>query len=184
LRILVAFASKHRSTAGIARFIGEKLRSHGFEVDILDVKDVPNLGIYNAFVVGSAVYMGHWMKEAKEFLSKNKVELSAKPLWLFSSGPTGKDRKNAKGQDLQDPKVSGPIELDKIEQGLIVKEHRIFFGAFDPRNLDLFSRQFFKSAYIRNATPIGDFRDWKEIEEWANNIAHGLEETPKSTTVS
>jgi menaquinone-dependent protoporphyrinogen oxidase len=186
MKVLVAFASKHGSTKGIAQFIGEKLRQHGLDVDILDVTQVQNPGAYNAFVIGSALYMGHWMKEAKQFLDRNKAILSTRPIWLFSSGPTGKERKDSRGRDLLDASVSGPVDLEKIEKGLShIMDHRVFFGAFDPKHLGFFSRQFFKSPTIRNAAPTGDFRDWKEIEGWCVKITSSLgEEIPKQTIAS
>jgi len=179
VKVLVAFASKHGSTKGIADFIGLKLRQRGFDADVIAVNDHHDLRDYDAFVIGSAVYMFHWMKEAKEFALKNRSVLFKRPVWLFSSGPTGTSQTNAKGRDLLDPSVSGPKELDELKEELHYREHRIFFGAFDPKDLDFFSRQFFKSATIREATPIGDFRNWKEIETWANEIADSLEEISK-----
>lgn len=176
MKVLVAYASKHGSTRGIARFIGEKLRQCGLDTDVLEVAQVQNLWGYDAFVIGSALYMGHWMKEAKQFVSRNYSALSSRPVWLFSSGPTGKERNNTRGQDFLDPTVSGPLDLDRIEKGLQVKSHRIFFGAFDPKDLDFFSRQFFKSAAVRNATPTGDFRDWSDIEGWTMGIVHSLQQ--------
>jgi menaquinone-dependent protoporphyrinogen oxidase len=178
MKVLVAYASKHGSTKGIADFIGEKIREKGLQVDVLEVEQVKNVGDYDAFVIGSAVYMFHWMKEATKFVSQNKSILSTRPVWLFSSGPTGTKQEDAKGRDLLDPNVSGPKELDELREKLRFRDHRIFFGAFDPKDLDFFSRQFFKSATIREATPIGDFRDWKEIEAWSNEIASSLEKTP------
>jgi len=178
MKVLVAFESKHGSTEGIAEFIGENMRARGLDADVLDIRLIevqnPNLGAYDALVIGSALYMGQWMKEAKQFISENRTVLSTRPIWLFSSGPTGQERTNAKGQDLLDDKVSGPLDLDKIEKGLQIRGHRIFFGAFDPKDLDFFSRQLFKSKTIRDATPIGDFRDWKEIESWSESIAQSL----------
>jgi menaquinone-dependent protoporphyrinogen oxidase len=171
LRLLVAYASKHGSTKGIAEFIGEKLRQRKVDVDVIDVNDGRDLRSYDAFVIGSAVYMGHWMKEAKQFTAKNSTILSARPVWLFSSGPTGTKQIDPKGRDLLDPRVSGPKELDELREKLRFRDHRIFLGAFDPKDLDFFSRQFFKSNTIREATPIGDFRDWKEIEAWTEQIA-------------
>ena len=35
-------------------------------------------------VIGSAIYMGRWLKTAREFVSEH-VALSAVPVWLFSS---------------------------------------------------------------------------------------------------
>ena len=41
-------------------------------------------------VLGSAVYIGRWRKEAARFLKANEKILSHRLVWLFSSGPTGK----------------------------------------------------------------------------------------------
>jgi menaquinone-dependent protoporphyrinogen oxidase len=174
MRVLVAYASKHGSTKGIADFVGEKNREKGLKVDVLEVEQVKNVGDYDAFVIGSAVYMFHWMKEAMKFVSRNRSILFTRPVWLFSSGPTGTSQKDAKGRDLLDPTVSGPKELEELREKLRFRDHRIFFGSFDPKDLDFFTRQFFKSVAIREATPIGDFRDWKEIEEWSNQIVSSL----------
>lgn len=177
MKILVAYASKYGSTEGIAESISERLREESFEVDMVDVTQATGLGGYDAFVVGSALYMGRWMKEARHFISRNKSALSSRPVWLFSSGPTGRERVNSKGHDLLDPSVSGPVDLKDIEEGLNVVEHRVFFGAFNPENLGYFSRQIFKSKTVREASPAGDFRDWKEIERWAGQIGVSLRAT-------
>ena len=182
MKILVAYASKHGSTKGIAEFIGEKLRQKKIDTDVIDVSDGQDMRSYDAFVIGSAVYMGHWMKEAKRFADKNSTILSTRPVWLFSSGPTGTKQIDPKGRDLLDPKVSGPKELDELREKLRFRDHRIFFGAFDPKDLDFFSRQFFKSKTIREATPTGDFRDWKEIEAWTDQITSSFEDYPQTIT--
>jgi menaquinone-dependent protoporphyrinogen oxidase len=89
MKVLVAFASKHGSTKGIADFIGATLRQKGLDVDVLETSQVQNIQSYDAFVLGSALFIGHWMKEAKQFALKNSAILSTRPVWLFSSGPTG-----------------------------------------------------------------------------------------------
>jgi menaquinone-dependent protoporphyrinogen oxidase len=61
MKVLVAYASKYGSTKGIADFIGEKLRQQGIRVDVQEVRSVKNAGDYDAFVIGSAVYMFHWL---------------------------------------------------------------------------------------------------------------------------
>jgi menaquinone-dependent protoporphyrinogen oxidase len=87
VKVLVAYASKYGSTKGIADFIGEKLRQQGMQVDVQEVSSVKNTGDYDAFVIGSAVYMFHWLKEAKQFLSKNSMLMLNHPVWLFSILP-------------------------------------------------------------------------------------------------
>jgi menaquinone-dependent protoporphyrinogen oxidase len=184
LKVLVAFASKHGSTEGIADFMGEKLHEKGVIADVLDVSKVRNPESFDAYVLGSALYMGHWMKEAKEFARRNKAILSARPVWLFSSGPTGTEKKNAKGQDLLDPKVSGPLELSELRKEMNVRDHRIFFGAFDANNMGFFMRQMLRSATIRESVPQGDFRDWKDIEAWIDMIMRELSEIPITNKAS
>jgi len=181
LKVLVAYATKHGSTKGIADFIGEDLRKKGLDVDVLEFDLVQNVGSYDAFVIGSAVYMFHWMKEATKFVSQYKSILSTRPVWLFSSGPVGKERQNTKGQDLLDPSVSGPKELDEIRRDLKPRDHQIFFGVLDGKKLGFFYRQLLKSAAVRESLPDGDFRDWRTIESWTDGIAHILEDIPKAT---
>ncbi len=63
-KILVAYASKHGATAEIAERIGKVIREAGFEVDIFPVGRAGDLGAYGAVVLGSAIYIGQWRKEA------------------------------------------------------------------------------------------------------------------------
>lgn len=89
MKTVVVYASKYGSTKGIAEFIAEKLRQHGTQADAQEVSQVHNLEDYDAFVIGSAVYMAHWLKEATEFVTRNRAVLASHPVWLFSSGPLG-----------------------------------------------------------------------------------------------
>lgn len=182
MRVLVAYASKAGSTKGIAEFVGERLRQRGMQVDVQEVGAVRNAADYDAFVIGSAVYMFHWMKEAKHFLSRNGALLVNRPVWLFSSGPVGTQSKDAKGRDLLE--VSGPKELDELRALVKPRDHRVFFGALDGSRLTGTIGFAYKlarrSQAARDAMPEGDFRDWKEIEEWAASIAQALE-APKTT---
>jgi menaquinone-dependent protoporphyrinogen oxidase len=176
LKVLVAYASKYGATKGIAEFIGEKLRQGGLEADVQDASSVRNAENYDAFVIGSALYMFHWMKEARQFVSKNDSVLAGHPVWLFSSGPVGNNPKDAKGQDLLE--VSGPKELDELERLTKAREHKVFFGALDGSKLTgttgFFYRMARRSQTARESMPEGDFRDWKGIEAWAKNIAATL----------
>ena len=171
MKVLVAYASKYGSTKGIAESIGEKLRQHGMQVDVLEVDGVRNAEDFDAFVIGSAVYMFHWMKEAKQFVSKNRAVLANRPVWLFSSGSTGTKTTDPKGRDLLE--VSGPKELDELRELVNPRDHRVFFGALYRDRLKgtagLFARWIPREGE-------GDFRDWKRIEEWAVSIAQALTE--------
>jgi menaquinone-dependent protoporphyrinogen oxidase len=168
MKVLVAYASKYGSTKGIAEFIAEKLRLQGVEVEIQKVDSVRNPGDYGALVIGSSVYMGHWMKEASELVMRNRDALSSRPVWLFSSGPLGN---NASAND---PK-SEPKEIAEFRETINPRDHRVFFGAFDRKKLGFKDRMVAMMPAARALFPEGDFRNWNDIEAWASNIARALE---------
>lgn len=176
MKVLVAYSSKYGSTKGIAEFIGEKLAQQGLQVDVREVDAVKDAGGYDAYVIGSALYMFHWMKEAKRFLSKNKGPLAKSPVWLFSSGPIGAKTTDAKGRDLLE--VSGPKELDELKALVKPRDHQVFFGALDGSRLTGITgftyRMARRSEAAKESMPEGDFRDWKKIEAWATQIAEAL----------
>jgi menaquinone-dependent protoporphyrinogen oxidase len=178
MRVLVAYASKAGSTKGIAEFIGERLRERGMPTDVYDVSSVQRPEDYDVFVVGSAVYMFHWVKEAKQFLLKNRAILAGRSVWLFSSGPVGLQKTNSKGQDLTDVSVSGPKEIDELSEAAKPRDHHVFFGALNGDKLGgamgLTYRFMRRSKTVRESMPDGDYRDWNEIEAWANSIADAL----------
>ena len=60
MRVLVTTASKHGSTDEIGRAIAETLGEHGIETGVLAPEDVISLHRYDAVIMGSAVYAGHW----------------------------------------------------------------------------------------------------------------------------
>jgi len=78
--ILITYATKYGATAGIAEKIAEIVRGAGLEADVLPVEKVADLTLYDAVVLGSAVYMGQWRKEAADFLQANEALLARRPV--------------------------------------------------------------------------------------------------------
>jgi menaquinone-dependent protoporphyrinogen oxidase len=169
---LVVYASKHGATQGIAERIAAKLGEAGQEAEARSVEAVDDLTSYEAFVVGSAVYAGHWQKEASAFVQRNRTVLASRPVWLFSSGPLGTEATDGKGRDLT--VAAEPKEMAEFEGAIGPKGHRVFFGALDPGKLGFSERAIRKLPAARTMLPEGDFRDWTEIDTWASNIAHDL----------
>jgi len=176
MKVLVAYASKYGATKGIAEFIGEKLREHRVDADVQEASKVKDVRAYDAFVIGSALYMFHWIKDAKKFVLRNRSELAKRPVWMFSSGPLGNKEKDEKGRDLRE--ASGPKELEELRNAARPRDHRVFFGALDSSRLTgligFGYRTAAKSTSARDVMPEGDFRNWKEIESWAAGIAEAL----------
>jgi menaquinone-dependent protoporphyrinogen oxidase len=54
-KILVTYASRAGSTAGVAEAIGKTLVENGAQVDVLPMKNVKDLTPYRVVVAGSAI---------------------------------------------------------------------------------------------------------------------------------
>jgi len=89
MHVLVTYASKHGSTREIAERIAAHLEQHGVTVDLRPTNQVNGLDGFDAVVIGSAVYIGRWMKEATELVERLRPALAGSRVWLFSSGPLG-----------------------------------------------------------------------------------------------
>ena len=170
IRVLVAYATKHGATAEIAEKIGQVLRQAGLQADVLPADRVGDLSPYKAVVLGSAVYIGQWQKKAATFLRANEKALAERPVWLFSSGPTGK------GDPVQ--LVQGwrfPTSLQPIADRIQARDIALFHGALDSKKMNLIEKWMIKNV----KAPVGDFRDWNAIHAWASGIADALRrETP------
>jgi menaquinone-dependent protoporphyrinogen oxidase len=173
VKVLVAYASRSGSTAEIARRVADRLRSAGNHVDFEPVTSFPPLPIYEAFVIGSAVYIGHWQKDAVEFVQRNRSVLARRPTWLFSSGPLGTEPTDADGRDKREGAVLAG-ELEALTEAVGPRDHRVFFGALDPDRIGLGPRLIRLTPAGRKLLEEGDFRDWAEIEAWADAIAGEL----------
>src|SRR5579885_485127 len=91
MKVLIAIASRHGSTEEIGRAIATELRGQGIEAEQSDFADIHHLNGYDAAVLGSAVYMGNWLGDARHFVDRHAAQLAGMPVWLFSSGPIGDD---------------------------------------------------------------------------------------------
>lgn len=175
MSVLVAYASRHGATQGIAERIAARLRYDGVEAAAVPAREVRDASVYGAFVVGSAAYMFHWLADATRFVGRNRALLTARPVWLFSSGPLGTDPVDSKGRDVL--LASEPREFAELRPVLHPRATHVFFGALDleapPIGLaERFARHL--PAGAREAMPTGDFRDWVDIDTWADEIAAQL----------
>jgi menaquinone-dependent protoporphyrinogen oxidase len=164
--VLVAYATKHRATAELAEKIGQVLRECGMPAEVKDVRDVSDLSSYTAVVLGSAVYTGFWRKEAANFLAAHEAELIARPVWLFSSGPTGVGDPVALVEERRIPEGLKPV-ADRIWP----REIAVLHGAIDTGKLTFFEKLLTRLV----KAPVGDFRDWSAVTAWAQSIANALQ---------
>jgi menaquinone-dependent protoporphyrinogen oxidase len=174
MRVLVGYATRHGATAGIAERIGDRLRAAGLEADVAPVGTVRYPAPYDAFVIGAAAYMFHWLKEATAFVERHRELLASHPVWLFSSGPLGADPVNEQGEDQL--AVTVPKEFPRLRSLVHPRGEQVFFGALDlsAPPVGLAERFVRLMPAARDGLPQGDFRDWPAIDAWADGIAREL----------
>lgn len=165
-RVLVSVASGHGSTTEIARVIGDTIASNHIDVDMVPPAAVDSIDDYDAVILGSAVYAGHWLAPAKDFAIRFSGPLAVRPVWLFSSGPVGDAPGNLE-----------PADVTRIRQAIPVRGHWTFAGKLDPQALSIVER--ISLAVFRRGAMRGDFRDWETISEWAASIAANLTALPR-----
>ncbi|HEX5014801.1 MAG TPA: flavodoxin domain-containing protein [Candidatus Limnocylindrales bacterium] len=186
--VLVAYGSRHGATRGIAERIGEVLQSEGLDAVITAADQPVDVSAADAFVVGSGVYMGSWLKEPLEFMHRHQDALASHPTWLFSSGPLPGSSKETQDADpvtnaLGPKDGPGSGGRRKVEESAAVihpRGHEVFMGAFNPDDPPkAMSERFVRLMPISSKIlPPGDFREWDAIEQWAREIAAALTPSP------
>ena len=82
MKVLVSAASKHGATAEIAAAIAGHLRAAGHEVTLVEPNDAEHLEQYDAFVLGSGVYAGHWLAQGRDLVHGVGRHAHGRPVWL------------------------------------------------------------------------------------------------------
>ncbi len=173
MRVLIVYASQYGSTKGIAERITETLRQQGLVVDLRSVDADPRPladESFDAYVIGSAVHIGHWLRPGVDFVRENVDVLAKRRVWMFSSGPVGEKHVRESQPD--------PVEIAEFRRLLDVSDHVVFGGAFDPSTADLTKSGWLERQVSKRFLPTGDFRDWAAIEAWAVEIARNLRPVP------
>src|SRR5690625_1946217 len=146
----------------MAGTIGEVMRGRGLEVDVLALEEVTDVREYDAVIVGTAVYMGHWITKEREILTKHRLAVLDSLVWLYNASPIA---------------VHAEVNLMNVEELLQLvdaREHKLFRGSIARRNLSVAERLLIMSLGVND----GDYRDWAEIRAWADEVARDLTSRP------
>lgn len=173
--VLVAYATDHGSTRGVAVRIADRLREHGVDASACPVADVAEVSGYEAVILGSAIHSGKWLPEARQFAERNAAPLRERPVWLFSVSTLGDE------ESMFPPRVARRLiamrketpELAEMRQLLHPQAHRNFAGAITRSQWPASGRAFFRATGGR----YGDHRNWPAIDAWADLIAQQLHVT-------
>lgn len=184
MKILVAWASRNGATREIAERIAERLQAAGHTADLRSVTTTPDIAGYDAFVIGSSVYMGAWQKEAMTFVRQRRAILAARPTWLFSSGPLMDPGDRGLREEAERKEIGMLRPAAELEAAVHPREHRAFFGVLRPDRLSFAHKVIRATPAGRRIMPAGDFRDWTAIEGWADGIARDLASAPAAVGTS
>lgn len=159
---LVAYATRHGATGEIAEALAEELRRADHGVEVRPADEVETLEPYDAVIVGSAVYYGHWLDPARELAERLASQLAERPVWLFSSGPLGPPERLVPEGEC--------VDVGSVAESSGAIDHRTFAGRLDKSALGF--RE--KAVVAALKPPEGDFRDWDAIARYGAEIAGWL----------
>jgi menaquinone-dependent protoporphyrinogen oxidase len=162
--VLVAYATKYGSTRQVAEAVAETLRDTGLTVDLQPMREVRSLEGYGAVVMGAALYMFRWHKDARRFLSRHRKVLEKRPVAVFAPGPVHDPHDE---QEWQNSRAQLDKELAKYSW-FVPETVELFGGKFDPAKLG------FPINKLAGNEPASDIRDWDAIHAWADGLAARL----------
>lgn len=164
-KILVAYASRTGSTAGVAEAIGQTLAESGASVEVCRMQDVKDLTPYRAVVAGSAIQGGQWLPEAMQFMRAHQAALARKPFAAFLvcmtlAMPGAEKYRQGVAEWL------GPVRalVRPVSEGL-------FAGVLDISQVPSFGNRLkFRLSVAFGVWKEGDHRDWNAIRAWAADL--------------
>ncbi len=148
--VLVAYATRRGSTREVAADVARVIRERGFGVEICPAREVKSLDRYAAVVLGGALYMGRWHKDARKLLKLRRHELESLPVAVFAMGPSDTEPEAIAKSGAQLAKA-----LDAVTE------------------VRPFSTTIFGGVIKKKRTTV-DARDWEAIQAWAEEVVQGL----------
>jgi menaquinone-dependent protoporphyrinogen oxidase len=163
--ILVTYASRYGSTAEVAAAVTTSLRESGLDVDIQPMRNVQSLDGYSLVVLGAPLYIGHWHKDTKGFLSRHQQSLMQRQVAIFTLGPIESDE-----EEWEDVRIQLEQELASYPW-LKPVAFELFGGKYDPAELrfpgSLLAKLPVSPLY---QMPASDARDWIAIRAWITKL--------------
>jgi menaquinone-dependent protoporphyrinogen oxidase len=188
MKILVAYATKCNSTAGVAERIAAVItESHvdgnngkidetrqedpvELQVEVMPVNQVKSVKEYDAVIVGSAVRLARWLPEAVQFVEKNKNDLQHIPIAFFTVCLVILE-------DTPDHQAQAHDYSKPLAKFVTPVDEAFFTGKLDYSQLSMPTRTMLRIM----KKPEGDFRDWHKVEDWAQHLVPKLVEKARTS---
>jgi menaquinone-dependent protoporphyrinogen oxidase len=174
MKVLIAYASAHGSTAEVGQFLQRVLSVYNVEVTASNVKQVASVASYDVVILGTAIQDGMWLHELFEFIDRFGSELAQKTCYMWLN-------------------CIRVLEADGYEHAITHYIHEPTLKMLNMRNVAVFAgklkldtinwdeRWLLSLRYDGMERPAflnKDFRDWEVIAAWGNKIARELSLTP------
>jgi menaquinone-dependent protoporphyrinogen oxidase len=163
-KILVTYATRTGSTAGVAEAIGQTLAQNGAEVEVRPMAEVKEISAYDAVVAGSAIQSHLWLPEAMAFMNTHRAALARRPFAAFLVCMT---------LSMQNGKYRSEVSrwLEPVRAIVRPVSEGLFAGVLDISKIPSFAdRLKFRLSVLFGAWSEGDHRDWEAIRAWATEL--------------
>ena len=154
--VLITYSIKDEVTGEIAWSVKNSFVDGGIETEVKSIQEVEDVRKYSFVVVGAGLKDNKIAPEIIEFAKLHSNWLSKRPIALFLVGESLKDIDDEKVIAVKKTAESFTRILDVVDIGM-------FAGKVTADDLTMREKLFEKER-------IGDFRDWRIIGEWADNV--------------
>jgi len=162
--VLVAYATRHSATAGVAENIADVLCGLNHKVDLRYVENVSSIEDYDAVIVGSAIYEFNWLPVAKDFIERFKLPLASIPVaYFFGCAALKEDTEENQEAVLT---FINPVLVEYPD--IVPVDIGRFGGAVDFSRLSPFETTIIN---LIGVTENEDWRDWVKIGAWAEKVS-------------
>jgi menaquinone-dependent protoporphyrinogen oxidase len=188
VHVLVAYATRHGSTAEVAEAVAAELRGPDVEVKVKQITGGLRADAYDAVVVGAPMIMG-WHKDAGRFLRRNASALAGRPTASFATAASLTELPDTPGGVpvfcdpwlVKAPRRAGHLtykeryaspdhylrDIVGACNGVRFVGVALFGGAVDLAAMNLLEKLFV--MLVVGAQP-GDLRNWEAIKGWGREM--------------
>jgi menaquinone-dependent protoporphyrinogen oxidase len=180
--ILVLYATREGQTHKIAEYLGDAFRDNGFNVQVMDALEAPqvlSLENYSGAVVAASVHVGKHEPEMIEFVRSHRAGLERMPSAFLSvsASQAGVEMRNTSAADREKSaeNVASMIEAFEAETGWTPPQVMPVAGALMYRKYNLIVRFIMRRIARREGGSTDtsrnvEYTDWKALDRFAQSF--------------